>query len=151
MDKLLGGGVGSGVWCMERKGRGYYKVQGIKGDHLYAHTEGTKELNLVLRDELGKCDENGGLECRLTVVVHVISDWGLETDTRMYVCCVGREWIAADVQEAFIAKDGILEPAESQCDSIGDCEGYRDEFEGFDGTPKTFKVTQTGREEQEGQ
>ena len=44
-------------------------------DHLNAHTEGTKELDLVLRDELSKCDENGSLECRLTVVVHVISGW----------------------------------------------------------------------------
>lgn len=69
----------------------------------------------------------------------------------MYVCYVGREWIAADVQEAFIAKDGVLEPAESQCDGIGDCEGYSDEFERFDRSPETFKVAQTGREEQEGQ
>lgn len=50
-------------------------LQGIKEDYLYAHTEGTKELDLVLRDELSKCDENGSLECRLTVVVHVISGW----------------------------------------------------------------------------
>src|SRR5258706_1860719 len=88
MDKLLGGGAGCMSWCMERKGRGYYKVQGIKGDHLYAHTENTKELDLVLRDELGKCDENGSLECRLTVVVHVISGWELETEhTYVRVLC----------------------------------------------------------------
>lgn len=42
-------------------------------EHLYADTEGTEELDLVLRDELSKGDENAGLECRLTVVVHVIS------------------------------------------------------------------------------
>lgn len=60
-------------------------------------------------------------------------------------------WIAADVQEAFIANDGPLKPAESQCDDIGDREGYSDEFEGFDSSPETFEVTQTGREKQEGQ
>jgi len=62
---------------MERKGRGYYA--GKKG-HLYAHTEGTKELDLVFRDELGKCDENGSLECRLTVVVHVKSARSCKVD-----------------------------------------------------------------------
>lgn len=67
--------MGSGVW---KEGAGI--LQGIKGDHLYSHTEGTKELDLVLRDELGKCDENGSLECRLTVVVHVISNWESETE-----------------------------------------------------------------------
>jgi len=60
---------GNDIW----KGRGGNITTGKKGNHLYAHTEGTKELDLVLRDELSKCDENAGLECRLTVVVHVIS------------------------------------------------------------------------------
>jgi len=58
---------------------------------------------------------------------------------------------AADEQEAFVAGDGPLAPAESQRNGIGDREGYDDKFERFDGAPKTFKVTQTSREEQEGQ
>jgi hypothetical protein len=70
--------VGNGRDGQERVGDEYGKegagiLRRIKDDHLYAHTEGTKELDLVFRDELGKCDENASLECRLTVVVHVIS------------------------------------------------------------------------------
>jgi len=34
----------------------------------------------VFRDELGKCDENGSLECRLTVVVHVKSAGSCKVD-----------------------------------------------------------------------
>ena len=143
MDKL-------GRGCAVEYGKeGAGILQGVKHGHLYAHTEGTKELDLVLRDELGKCDENGSLECRLTVVVHVISNWELETD-HAYVRVLG-VWIAADVQEAFIANDGPLKPAKSQCDGIGDREGYRDEFERFNSSPETFEVAQTGREKQEGQ
>lgn len=61
------------VW----KGRG-----GDIRNHLYAHAEGTEELDLVLRDELGKCDENARLECRLTVVVHMISVGSCEVGCR---------------------------------------------------------------------
>ena len=63
----------------------------------------------------------------------------------------GREWIATDAQEVCFAGDGPFEPTDSQCASIGDRKGYGDEFEGFKGAPETFEVTQTGREEQEGQ
>jgi hypothetical protein len=55
------------------------------------------------------------------------------------------------MKSRIMAGDGPLEPAESQCDGIGDREGYGDEFEGFKGAPETFEVAQTGREEQEGQ
>lgn len=70
------------------------------------------------------------------------------------VLCGEREsgsWIVADVQEAFVAGGGPLEPAESQCDGIGDRKGYGDEFECFEGAPETFEVAETSREEQEGQ
>jgi len=72
MGKARDGQVWRGLGTIW-KGRGGNITTGKKGNHLYAHTEGTKELDLVLRDELSKCDENAGLECRLTVVVHVIS------------------------------------------------------------------------------
>lgn len=74
-------------------------------------------------------------------------------DECMDECMWRRERIAGgrDVQEAFVASGGPFEPAECQCDDIGDRESYGDEFEGFKGTPETFKVAQTGREEHEGQ